>query len=125
VPSNCLQTSTETHCYFSKLNYSNADLFFLTNTRKLRLYFVSSGVIVDGGNGNNGLHHCNTVGLVSGSYMCTGDAPSAADLAVFGCNSCGSQTYSWKGTPDVINAFVYIPNGIANLSGNTTFKGVL
>jgi hypothetical protein len=125
VPSNCLQTSTETHCYFSKLNYSNSDLFFLTNTRKLRLYFVSSGVIVDGGNGNNGLHHCNTVGLVSGSYMCTGDAPSAADLAVFGCNSCGSQTYSWKGTPDVINAFVYIPNGVAVLSGNSSFKGVL
>lgn len=125
VPANCLQTSTETHCYFSKLDYSNADLFFLTNTRKLRLYFVQSGVIVDGGNGNNGLHHCNAVELDDGDYQCSGAAPSTADLSVFGCNSCGSQTFSWKGTPDVINAFVYIPNGIANLSGNSSFKGVL
>ena len=125
VPANCLQTSTETHCYFSKLDYSNADLFFLTNARKLRLYFVQSGVIVDGGNGNNGLHHCNAVSLVNGDYVCSGAAPSTADLSVFGCNSCGTQTFSWKGTPDVINAFVYIPNGIANLSGNSSFKGVL
>ena len=125
VPANCTQTSTETHCYISKLDYSGADVYFLTNTRKLRLYFVNAGQIIDGGNGNNGIHHCKTISASSSSPACTGTLPSTSDLALFGCNTCGVQTYSWKGTPDVLNAFVYIPNGSATLAGNTTFKGVL
>lgn len=124
VPANCLQTSTETHCYLDQLDYSRSDLYFLTNTRKLRLYFVNPGKIIDGGNGNNGLHHCNTITSDS-SPVCNGTLPSTADLAFFGCNSCGVQTYSWKGTPDVLNAFVYIPNGVATLAGNTSYLGVI
>jgi hypothetical protein len=124
VPANCSQGASETHCYVSKLDYSGADLYFLTNTRKFRLYFVTAGAIIDGGNGNKGIHHCNT--LSSGSNpTCSGTLPSTIDLAFYGCNSCGVQTYDWKGTPDVLNAFAYIPNGEATLAGNTTFRGVL
>lgn len=124
VPAFCSQTVSETSCYLSKLDYKGADLYFLTNSRKLRLYFVSSGQIIDGGSGNNGIHHCKTI--TSGSSpTCSGTLPSTADLAFFGCNSCGVQTYDWKGTPDVLNAFLYIPNGEATLAGNSTFQGVI
>lgn len=123
VPANCTQSSTETHCYYASLDYKGDDVYFLTNSRKLRLYFVSSGKIMDG-SGNSGIHHCKT--LSSGnSPTCSGTRPSTADLAIFGCNSCGVQSYDWKGTPDVLNAFIYIPNGDASLAGDASFQGVL
>ncbi|MFM9102950.1 MAG: hypothetical protein ACKOPS_17150, partial [Cyanobium sp.] len=88
VPANCTQTSTETHCYYAQLSYKNDDVYFLTNTRKLRLYFVSAGQILDGGSGNATLQHCTTISAAS-TPSCSGTRPTTADLAVFGCTSCG------------------------------------
>jgi len=123
LPGYCSRTDTETHCYLSQLDYKGDDVYFLTASRKLRLYFVSPGQILDG-TGNSTIRHCKTVGS-GNTPSCTGSAPKTADLAVFGCNSCGSQSYDWKGTPDVLNAFLYIPNGVATLAGNASFQGVL
>jgi hypothetical protein len=124
VPANCMQTSTETHCYYAQLSYKNDDVYFLTKSRKLRLYFVSAGLILDGGSGNATLNHCKTISAAS-TPTCSGTRPKTADLAVFGCNSCASQTFDWRGTPDVLDAFVYVPNGSATVAGNATFQGVL
>jgi hypothetical protein len=123
IPDYCLQTTTETSCNLAFIDYTNSDVFFLTAVRKLRFYFGQPGQLTDGGSGNRGLHHCKT--LNSTLTACATPLPSTADLAFFGCNSCGAQTMDLKGTPDIINFFAYIPNGSVALNGNPTFAGVL
>ena len=123
VPNYCLQTATETSCNLASLDYTNTDVYFLTAVRKLRFYFSQAGTVSVGGSGNRGLHHCKT--LDSTMTVCATPLPSTADLAFFGCNSCGAQAMELKGTPDVINFFVYIPDGSVALNGTPTFMGVL
>jgi hypothetical protein len=118
-----VQTATETSCNVASVDYSNSDVYFLTGTRKLRFYFSQPGSLLEGGSGNRGIHHCKTLDATSSG--CATPLPSTADLAFFGCNSCGAQTMDLKGTPDVVNFFVYIPNGLVTLKGTPTFKGVL
>jgi Tfp pilus assembly protein PilV len=126
LPSYCTQSSSETHCLISLIDYTNTDVYMLTNSRKLRLYFASSGQVLVGGTGNRGVHHCKSVSFSNGSPTgCATPLPSTADLAFFGCNTCGSQSLELKGTSDVLNMFMYVPNGTVNLAGTTTFQGVL
>jgi hypothetical protein len=123
LPAYCAQTAMETSCNLASLDYSNSDVFFLTGTRKLRFYFTQAGSLLEGGSGNRGIHHCKT--LDTTLTNCATPLPGTADLAFFGCNSCGEQAMDLKGTPDVVNFFVYIPNGSVTLKGTPTFKGVL
>ena len=136
-PNYCKLLNGEVHCKLKSLDYKGTDVVFFTSaTRKLRLYFVqaapdppnASDPILAGGTGNNGIHHCRSIQSISApanQITCATPLPSTADLAMFGCNSCGVQTVDFKGTPDVANLFAYFPNGIFTLSGTPTFQGVL
>jgi hypothetical protein len=136
-PNYCKLLNDEVHCKLKSLDYKSTDVVFFTSaTRKLRLYFVAaapdppnaSDPILAGGTGNNGIHHCRQIQSISppaNQITCATPLPSTADLAMFGCNSCGVQVVDFKGTSDLANAFAYFPNGIFTLSGTPTFQGVL
>lgn len=137
LPNYCTRTDTsangaELHCKLSNLDYKSTDVVFLTNTRRLRLYFTepssnANDLVIEGGTGNNAIYHCKTVNQAGlpNSIACATPPASIKDLALFGCNSCGNQYAELKGTPDALQLFAYFPNGTFTLAGTPTFYGVL
>ena len=129
------QTGQELHCVLDSLDYKNTTMVVLSGTRPVRFYFKSastsaSDTVITGGTGSNAVYHCNTVSVTgsntsSATVACSGADPGIRDLALFGCNSCGSQYIDLKGNTQTLKMFAYFPNGNFTLSGNPQFEGVL
>ena len=131
IPSYCTTAiSNELHCALNSISYKNSDVYILTGSKKLRLYFPTGGATVIDNAGNGALYHCSDT-AVSSSGTCTrASGAKVTDLSLFGCNISASCTTSnpqvieLKGNADSLGLFSYFPSGSVSLVGDTNFEGI-
>lgn len=123
---------SELHCNIESISPgSGKNIVFNTSTRRIVLYFPTSGTkIASAGTGVVG--HC---ALTSGTFdskdsksisTACGAPDNATRLSMFGCQTCGTQSLTLNGTPAFdLNAFVYFPNGQVSLAGTADISGII
>ena len=126
-PNFCRRTrdNSQLHCNVSKIDLGaggNKDLFFVTGSRDLFLYFPNAGPVIDQ-RGNITIHNCE-------SYLNSICTPSdkTTSLSLFGSNNSlnPQQEIKLTGTAGLDNnMFIYFPTGKVSLQGNSDFQGVL
>jgi len=126
-PNFCRQTidGTQLHCNISKIDLGaggNKDLFFVTGSRDLFLYFPNSGPVIDQA-GNITIHNCDS--YRNSTCVASGKTTS---LSLFGSNNSVNpqQSIQLTGTAGLDNnMFIYFPTGDVSLRGSSDFQGVL
>ena len=126
-PNFCRQTidGSQLHCSVSKIDLGadgNKDLFFVTGSRDLFLYFPNSGPVIDQA-GNITIHNCESF---VNSFCVASDKTTS--LSLFGSNDSlnPQQSIQLTGTAGLDNnMFTYFPTGDVSLRGNSDFQGVL
>lgn len=122
-PNHCRATSTEVHCNLSNLTYKNENLIFVTGTRKIRLYFPIAGASITN-SGNGSMVHCLTINT-NGNCSSEPTGSQITNLSLFGCQNCGDQTLTLRGTTSSLKLFAYFPQGSVTLAGDSEFEGLL
>ncbi|MFZ9270210.1 MAG: hypothetical protein ACO23C_03085 [Prochlorococcaceae cyanobacterium] len=122
-PSYCSSSATEVHCNLASFSYRNNTTLFVTGTRKIRFYFPNAGTVISSV-GNGTLLHCLTI---SSTDSCASEPTGAqiTNLSLFGCESCGTQSLTLRGTTGTLKLFAYFPQGDVELYGNSAFEGLL
>lgn len=126
-PSYCSSSASEVHCNLASFSYRNNTTLFVTGTRKIRFYFPNRGTdrgTVISSTGKGTLLHCLTI---SSTNSCASEPTGAqiTNLSLFGCESCGTQTLTLRGTTGTLKLFAYFPQGDVSLYGNSAFEGLL
>ena len=126
LPNNCTLYREAVHCIYSSIEADSSDtLVFVSgnNTRKIRLYFPTSGDVIKQ-KGDGRIKHCKDLG-------CTVPVTNITDLSFFGCSlqrkdpGCGAQNIDIKGSGSGADFYVFAPEATINQTGTAAFQGVI
>ena len=136
LPSNCKLHRNDIHCIYSRIDLSGSpnDIVFVSgnNTKRIRLYFPTSGNAITQTLTGGTLRHCKVA-------SCSGPGAfvdNTTDVSFFGSacpydqanpNQCGVQNLSIKGSVREARYFIYAPEAAVKLIGlgTATFQGVI
>ena len=136
LPSNCKLHRNDIHCIYSRIDLSDSpnDVVFVSgnNTRRIRLYFPTSGNAITQTLAGGTLRHCKVA-------SCSGPGAfvdNTTDVSFFGSacpydqanpNQCGVQNLAIKGSVREARYFIYAPEAAVKLIGlgTATFQGVI
>ena len=136
LPSNCKLHRNDIHCIYSRIDLSGSpnDIVFVSgnNTRRIRLYFPTSGNAITQTLTGGTLRHCKVA-------SCSGPGAfvdNTTEVSFFGSacpydqanpNQCGIQNLAIKGSVREARYFIYAPEATVKLIGlgTATFQGVI
>ena len=136
LPSNCKLHGIDIHCIYSRIDLSGSpnDLVFVSgnNTRRIRIYFPTSGNVITQSLAGGTLRHCKVA-------SCSGPGAfvdNTTDVSLFGAacpydqanpNQCGVQDLTIKGSVREARFYIYGPEATVKLIGlgPATFQGVI
>lgn len=132
LPSYCTNSVPgEINCALNSLSYKNTDVYFLTGSKKIRLYFPTGGTtVVDAKGGNGSMFHCNDTAVKSDGTCNRASGAQITNLSLFGCNisatctTSNPQVVQLNGNTSGLGLFSYFPSGDIQMGGTPVFEGI-